>query len=124
MKHDTAQNGGRFEGIGDEAIYLRINQFQKGMLQFTDSTNAERLVREYGADIRYIAPWKKWVVWDDTHWQEDTGALLYTKQLEMVRNIYAELYKTADYWDRQDIEKYAIHRTKVRANPCGEGKRP
>jgi hypothetical protein len=37
MKKDTVQNGGRFEGIGDEAIYLRINQFQKGMLQFTDS---------------------------------------------------------------------------------------
>jgi putative DNA primase/helicase len=80
---------------------------------------AERLLREHGSDIRYIAPWKKWVVWDDTHWQVDIGALLYTKQLEMVRNIYAELYKTADYRDRQDIEKYAIHRTKVRANPCG-----
>jgi hypothetical protein len=35
----------------------------------------------------------------------------------MVRNIYAELYKTTDYRDRMDIEKYAIHRTKVRANP-------
>jgi putative DNA primase/helicase len=114
MKHDTTQNGGRFEGIGDEAIYLRINQFQKGMLQFTDSTNAERLVREYGADIRYIAPWKKWVVWDDTHWQVDTGTLLYTKQLEMVRNIYAELYKTANYRDRQDIEKYAIQSESMR----------
>ena len=56
------------------------------------------------------------MVWDETHWQVDTGALLYTKQLEMVRNIYAELYKTADYRDRMDIEKYAIHRTKVRAN--------
>jgi putative DNA primase/helicase len=75
---------------------------------------AERLVREYGADIRYIAPWKKWVVWDDTHWQVDTGALLYTRQLEMVRNIYAELYKTADYRDRQDIEKYAIQSESMR----------
>jgi putative DNA primase/helicase len=92
------------DGIGDEAIYLRINQLQKGLLQFTDSTNAERLVREHGADIRYIAPWKKWVVWDDTHWQVDTGTLLYTKQLEMVRNIYADLYQTADYRDRLDIE--------------------
>jgi putative DNA primase/helicase len=113
MKHDTTRNGGNIEGVSDEAIYLRINQLQKGLLQFTDSTNAERLVKEHGSDIRYIAPWKKWVVWDDTHWQVDTGALLYTKQLEMVRNIYAELYKTADYRDRQDIEKYAIHRTKV-----------
>ncbi|MDR2738248.1 MAG: hypothetical protein LBB68_00215, partial [Treponema sp.] len=102
------------DGIGDEAIYLRINQLQKGLLQFTDSTNAERLLREHGSDIRYIAPWKKWVVWDDTHWQVDTVALLYTKQLEMVRNIYAELYKTADYRDRQDIEKYAIQSESMR----------
>jgi putative DNA primase/helicase len=65
-------------------------------------------VKEHDSDIRYIALWKKCVVWDDTRWQVDTGALLYTKQLEMVRNIYAELYKTADYRNRLDIEKYAI----------------
>jgi hypothetical protein len=64
MRNDTSQNGRTFEaiGIGDEAVYLRIDQLQKGLLQFTDSTNAERLVREYNADIRYIAPWKKWMV--------------------------------------------------------------
>jgi putative DNA primase/helicase len=49
----------------------------------------------------------------------DTGTLLYRKQLQMVPNIYAELYKTADYRDRMDIEKYA-----VQANPCGGGRRP
>jgi hypothetical protein len=54
------------DGIDDETIYLRINQLQKGLLQFTDSTNTERLVKEHGSDIRYITPWKKWVVWDDT----------------------------------------------------------
>jgi putative DNA primase/helicase len=112
MKNNTLQNGRSFEAIDDETIYLRIAQLQKGLLQFTDSTNAERLLREYGSDIRYIAPWKKWVVWDDTQWQVDTGIQLYTQQLEMVRNIYAELYKTADYRDRMDIEKYAIQ-----ANP-------
>jgi hypothetical protein len=80
--------------IGDEAIYLRINQLQIGLLQFTDSPNAERLVKERGADIRHIAPWKKWVVWADTHWQVDNrAALFYTKQLQMVRNIYVELTK-------------------------------
>jgi putative DNA primase/helicase len=100
MKKDTLQNERTYGAIGDEAIYLRINQLQKGLLQFTDSTNAERMVKEHGSDIRYIAPWKKWVVWDDTHWQVDNGVLLYTKQLQMVRNIYAELYKTADYRER------------------------
>ena len=37
MKNDTLQNNGRVEAIGDEAVYLRINQLQKGLLQFTDS---------------------------------------------------------------------------------------
>ena len=114
MHKDTQQSGKRLESIGDEAIYLRIDQLQKGLLQFTDSTNAERLVREYGSEIRYIAPWKKWVVWDDTHWQVDSGCLIFAKQLEMVRNIYAELYKTADYRDRLDIEKYAIQSESMR----------
>jgi hypothetical protein len=42
----------------------------------------------------------------------------------MVRNIYAELYKTAGCRDRQDIGKYAFRRPKIRANPCGGGKLP
>ena len=59
------------EPIGDEAVYLRIQQLQKRLLQFTDSTNARRLVREFGKDIRYIASWKKWIVWEGTHWEVD-----------------------------------------------------
>jgi hypothetical protein len=30
---------------------------------------------EYGKDIRFIAPWKKWVVWDKDHWIPMTGRL-------------------------------------------------
>jgi putative DNA primase/helicase len=100
--------------IGDEAIYLRIEQLRKGLLQFTDSTNADRLVKEFGKDIRYIAPWKKWIVWTGNRWEVDNGSLIHAKGLMMVRNIYAELYKTADYRDRLDIEKYAIQSESVR----------
>jgi hypothetical protein len=58
--------------IGEEAIFLRIQMLQKRLLQFTDSLNAYMLVREFGKEIRYIAPWKKWVVWDDTHFQSES----------------------------------------------------
>jgi putative DNA primase/helicase len=47
------------ERIGDESIYLRLAQLQKGLLQFTDTTNAYRLLAEHGKDIRYNALWKK-----------------------------------------------------------------
>jgi hypothetical protein len=36
------------EPIGDEAIYLRIAQFEEGLIQLTDTTNAYRLFAKYG----------------------------------------------------------------------------
>jgi len=46
------------EQIGDESIFLRISELKRGNVQFTDSTNASRLIREHGRDIRYNAAWK------------------------------------------------------------------
>jgi putative DNA primase/helicase len=100
--------------IGDESIYLHIEELQKGLFQFTDTTNAYRLFSKYGKDIRYNAPWKKWIVWDGKHWQMDDGYMIHDRGLKMIREIYAELLKTADYRDRLDIEKYAVQSESVR----------
>ena len=97
------------EAIADESVFLRISEFKNGLIQFTDSTNAMRLVKEHGRDIRYNAAWKKWVVWNGKYWEMDEGGvLIHEKGLEMVRNIYDELKKTADYRERMDIEKAAM----------------
>ena len=101
--------------IGDETVFLRIAEFKNGLIQFTDSTNAMRLVKEHGRDIRYNSAWKKWVVWNGMFWEMDEGgALIHEKGLAMVRNIYNELLKTADYRERIDIEKAAIMSESVR----------
>jgi putative DNA primase/helicase len=77
------------EQIRDESIFLRISELKNGLIQFTDSTNAMRLVKENGRDIRYNAAWKKWVVWNGKYWEMDEGGvLIHEKGLEMVRNIY------------------------------------
>jgi putative DNA primase/helicase len=103
------------EQIGDESIFLRICELKKGNVQFTDSTNASRLIREHGRDIRYIAAWKKWLVWGGTRWEVDEGgALIHEKNLETVRNIYDELSKTNDYRERIEIEKFAMISESVR----------
>jgi len=103
------------EAIGDESVFLRIAEFKKGLIQFTDSTNAMRLVKEHGRDIRYNAAWKKWVVWNGKYWEMDEGGvLIHEKGLEMVHNIYDELLKTADYRERIDIEKAAMMSESVR----------
>jgi putative DNA primase/helicase len=102
------------EPIGDESIYLRLQQLQKGLLQFTDTTNAYRLLTEYGKDIRYNALWKKWIVWNGSHWEMDDGYLIHDRGLKMIRGIYEELLKTSDFRDRLDIEKHAIQSESAR----------
>ena len=94
--------------IGDEGIYLRISELKKGKIQFTDSTNASRLLREHGRDIRYLPAWKKWLVWNGRHWEIDEGgALVQEKGLETVRNIYDDLLKTDSHRERIEIENFA-----------------
>ena len=47
------------ERMGDESVILRIAGLQNGKIQFTDTTNAERLFKEFGNEVRYNAAWKK-----------------------------------------------------------------
>jgi putative DNA primase/helicase len=97
------------EQIGDESIYLRISELKKGTIQFTDATNAQRLIREHGKNIRYNTAWKKWLVWNGSRWITDEGdAFIHEMGLETVRNIYDDVLKTNDYRERIEIEKYAI----------------
>jgi putative DNA primase/helicase len=102
------------EAIEHESIYLRIAQFEKGLIQNTDTTNAFRLFAKYGTDIRYNAPWKKWLVWNGRYWELDEGYMVHDKGLKMIRGIYAELLKTADYRDQLDIERHAMQSESAR----------
>jgi putative DNA primase/helicase len=88
---------------------------EKRNIQFTDSTNAARLIREQGRNIRYNKAWKKWLVWNGAFWEtDDSGALVHEKELEMVRNIYDDILKTDDHRERMDIEKYGMLSESVR----------
>ena len=92
----------------DEGALLRLEQLQKGLLQFTDTTNAYRLFKEYGKDIRYNALWKKWVVWNGARWEMDNGYLIHDRGLQMIRGIYRELLNTSDLRECVEIEKHAM----------------
>jgi putative DNA primase/helicase len=41
------------------------------IIRLTDVGNARRLVAAHGEDLRYCAPWKKWLVWDGCRWARD-----------------------------------------------------
>jgi len=99
----------------DESIYLRIMELKKGNIQFTDATNAARLIKEHGKDIRYNKAWKKWIVWNGKYWEtDDSGALVHEKGLATVRNIYDDILKTDDHKERIEIEKYGMLSESVR----------
>jgi putative DNA primase/helicase len=98
----------------DESVYLRINEFAKGLIQYTDTTNAYRLLEQHGKDIRYNALWKKWLVWNGMRWEMDDGYLIHDKGLNMIRGIYDDLRKTSDYRDRMELERHAMQSESAR----------
>jgi putative DNA primase/helicase len=102
------------DNIGDESILLRISELENGFIQFTDTTNAYRMLVEHGKDIRYNAAWKKWVVWNGKYWEMDEGYLIHDRGLKIIRGIYREILKTADYRERMDIEKHAMQSESAR----------
>jgi putative DNA primase/helicase len=48
-----------------------------------DLANARRLVDLFGSRMRYVVPWKKWLIWDGAKWAaDDTGqAFRYAKKV-------------------------------------------
>ncbi|GHU62743.1 hypothetical protein FACS189445_5870 [Spirochaetia bacterium] len=103
------------EMVGDsESILYRLQELKAGTVQYTDTSNALRLVREHGKDIRYNAAWKKWIVWAGDHWQIDDGYLIHDKGLAVIHSMYDEMLKTSDYRDRMEIEKYALQSESLR----------
>jgi len=64
---------------------------QKPLEARTDLGNARRLVRLFGENIRYVPPWKKWLVWDDNGWvDDDTG-----KVMRLAKRTIESLHKDA-----------------------------
>jgi hypothetical protein len=44
---------------------------------FTDTGNAQRLIKRHGKKLRYCKAWKTWLTWDGRRWKRDeTGAVL------------------------------------------------
>jgi putative DNA primase/helicase len=102
------------EMIGDDMVYLRLQQLKEGKIQYTDSSNALRLMREHGEDIRYNAAWKKWIVWNGRAWQIDEGYLIHERGMRMIRGMYDDVLKTDDYKERLEIEKHAMQSEAMR----------
>jgi putative DNA primase/helicase len=73
----------------------------------TESGNAERLVDQFGRDIRFCHPWNAWLHWDGRRWQRDqTGAVRHMAKC-VVRSIRLEAAVTEDKEQRKLIWSWA-----------------
>lgn len=74
----------------------------------TDVGNAHRLVARWGDRVRYVALWKKWLVWDGTRWaQDDTHAIMRAAK-DTVQAMYREASEIASDRQRQAYIKWAL----------------
>ncbi len=73
----------------------------------TDLGNAERLKDQHGRDLRYCAPWKKWLIWDGQRSRADDTNEVISHASATARSIYAEATSQADPEHRKALSKFA-----------------
>lgn len=45
--------------------------YQADRWGYSDVTNAERFIEDHGDNLRFIASWDRWLMWNETRWVED-----------------------------------------------------
>lgn len=83
-------------------------------LPLTDLGNAERMVRLFGENIRYVGAWKKWLIWGGQRWQVDETEQIVRYAQLTARAIYKEASSEEDPDKRRAL---AVHATKSEATP-------
>jgi len=70
-------------------------------LHYTDVGNAQRFVRKYGADTRYVPQWGRWIIWNGSKWDLD------------VRNVIREYARLAVLDIHEEAEKAKSNKIKA-----------
>lgn len=73
----------------------------------TDLGNAERLVAEHGADLRF-APGIGWYAWDGKRWKRDEDGEVMRRAKRTVRSMYGAAGELEVRSDRERLTKFAL----------------
>jgi P4 family phage/plasmid primase-like protien len=76
-------------------------------LPLNDVGNANRLVRLFGDDIRFVLDMEKWLVWNGKYWQFDHGEQLGRLAKKVVLSIYGEAAQEEDATNRDKLATWA-----------------
>ncbi len=98
---DTGKKGGA-AGATVDKVTPRVTAAANGRhpeklddwLPLTDEGNAERLVHQHGADMRYCFERGEWLLWQKTHWSPDTTQQIEHRVVAMARNLLVQAANT------------------------------
>jgi putative DNA primase/helicase len=74
----------------------------------TETGNAERLVDQYGTDMRFCHPWGAWLHWDGHRWKRDQTGAIRAWAKTVVRSIYSEITAAETKDERATLFKWAV----------------
>ena len=74
----------------------------------TDIGNAELLIREHGADLRYVHKYKSWMVWDGARWMRDETGTVGRRCKQVLRGLVAYANSLDDDATRSKLISHAI----------------
>lgn len=59
-------------------------------IHLTDIGNGLRLVQQFGNDIRFVAKWRKWLLWHEGRWVIDEGNLIEWHAKQVIAGLYRD----------------------------------
>ena len=81
----------------------------------TELGNAELFVAQYAARVKHCKPRRKWLVWNETHWQWDQRGTVVELAKRTARGLYSEAARCADESRRKAIVAHAMRSEKATA---------
>lgn len=74
--------------IKRESLFVMVDKHKDGEERYSDYFNAKMMISDYGTEIRYCAPWKKWIIWDGRRWKVDNENLIFQMAMDTIREMY------------------------------------
>jgi putative DNA primase/helicase len=100
-----ARNNGHADGRAETTASATTRSFR--WRKCTETGNAERLVDQFGQDLRFCYAWKSWLYWDGRRWKRDSSGMVRRWAKVVMRSIYIEAGRAKTDDIRKAIAEWA-----------------
>ena len=93
-------------------IFSKLSENGNNIFEYvkplTDTGAAERFAILQQHEVKYCAPWKKWLIWDGRRWSNDNTYAVTRKTKAVTRQLYTGAAKIQDDRERRETLKFLI----------------